>query len=408
MPSIFIVGVIIFMGFIFGEAAAKFNFPKVTGYILAGVVLNPQIIPLMPERMLDHTGIITNLALSIITFSVGGSLFYPTIKKLGKSIIYITIFEAEFAFILVAAGFLAILPFFMHSSTYSWVTVFIPASLLIACLASPTDPSATLAVAHEYKAKGEVTSTIMGVAAMDDVTGIVNYSIATVIAASLITHKAFSIYNSFVVPLYVIFGAVVLGIIFGLLFNAISEFVKRETEGVMIVLLVALLAICFGSATLIRVDELLSTMTMGIIVVNLNEQREKIFDVLQRYTEEMVFVIFFTVSGMHLNIGVLAKSFILILFFVVLRAMGKFIGTGLGAFLSNASSKVKKYTAGGLIPQGGIVVGLALMIKQDPDFSAISDLIVSLTIGATVLHEFIGPIFSRMALKKAGEINPRL
>jgi Kef-type K+ transport system membrane component KefB len=140
------------------------------------------------------------------------------------------------------------------------------------------------------------------------------------------------------------------------------------------------------------------------VVVNFNPNREKIFQILERYTEEIIFVIFFTLSGMHLNFKVLGSSVLLVVIFIILRNSGKFLGTWLGATISKSSPQVKKYTVGGLIPQGGIVVGLALVVKQHQDFSTIADFIISIIIGATVVHELVGPILSKISLQKAGEI----
>ncbi|MFA5356248.1 MAG: cation:proton antiporter [Candidatus Omnitrophota bacterium] len=403
MQSILIVGVIIITGFIFGELAVKFRLPKVTGYIIAGVILNPASFHFIPEDFPNHTGLITNISLAFITFSVGGTLLLSGIKKLGKTILYITAWEAELAFIAVAAGFLLISPFFIHISEATWVATFIPISLLLASLASPTDPSATLAVTHQYKAKGDVTSTIMGVSVLDDVLGIVNYSLAVVVAGSLILHKAFSVDSLLLKPAAIIFGGVGLGILFGSIFNKVSYFIRKETEGVFIVATLGLLFLCYGIAQLIGADELLATMAMGAIVVNFNPEREKIFMILER-PEELIFVLFFTLSGMSLNFGILAKSAILVVFFFIFRALGKAAGSFIGASISGAEKKVRRYTAGGLIPQGGIVIGLALMIKQQTAFADIADLIISITIGSTVIHELVGPVFAKMALKKAGEI----
>ncbi len=404
MPAVLIIGIIISVGFIFGEIATKIKLPKVTGYIIAGVLLNPDLLNLIPKDFTKHTDIVTNIALSFITFSVGGTLLYPKIKKLGKGIIYITLFEAELAFLAVVAGMLVITPLFINDAGATWLTTFVPISLLIGCLASPTDPSATLAVAHEYKAKGEVTSTIMGVAALDDVTGIINYSIAFAFARGLVTNQKLGILFLTSKPTVVIGGAIILGIVFGFVFNIATSLIKKETEGVLIVLVFAMLSLCFGMATLIGVDVLLSTMTMGIYVTNFNPKRSSIFRILERYTEELIFVLFFTLSSMQLNFSVMFTYIILVVFFVIFRTIGKISGTMVGAAIAGAPAKVRKYAAGGLIPQGGIVVGLALLIKQNGEFDHISDIIISIVIGATVIHELIGPILSETALKKAGEI----
>ncbi|MGA1790482.1 MAG: cation:proton antiporter [bacterium] len=404
MQSILIVGIIVFTGFIFGEIAEKLRLPKVTGYILAGIFLNPGLFNFITQDFIDHTTLVTNISLAFITFSVGGSLLYSRIKRMGKGILYITIFEAEFAFFSVIVGFLAVTPFFIHRDGVNWFSTFIPLSILMGSLGSPTDPAATLAVAHEYKAQGDVTSTIMGVAALDDAAGIMNYSVGMAVAGVFILHQGFNLYASFWRPLMIIGGSIILGIVFGFFFNGITLFVERESEGVYIVLIFALLSLCFGIATLLHFDELLSTMTMGTIVVNFNPKREQIFQILERYTEQLIFILFFTLSGMHLNFSVLSTYFILMLFFVIFRAIGKVSGTMLGAHLSKSSVSVKRYTAGGLIPQGGIVVGLALLIKQNHSFDAISDMIISIIVGATIVHEIIGPVLSKTMLKKAGEL----
>jgi len=404
MESLLIIGVILFTGFVLGEIVSKIRLPKVTGYIIAGVLLNPELFHIIPTNFTEHTAVITNVALAFITFSVGGTLLYKKIKKLGRGMIYITFFEAELAFLAVFLGFMAIVPFFLNVPNASLFAVFIPISILLASLASPTDPSATLAIAHEYKAKGDVSSTIMGVAAFDDAIGIVNYSIAITVAGLLILHQSFSINSSIISPLYIIFGAIVLGIIFGFIFNTISWAVKRETEGTLIVVIICFLLLCFGVAKIIGVDELLATMAMGAFVVNFNKMRDKIFKILERYTEELIFVLFFTISAMHLKFSVLSTSYILILFFVVFRTIGKVAGSKLGAHLAKSSKNVKKYVAGGLIPQGGIVIGLALLLKQNNSFDQIADIIISVIIGATIIHELVGPVIAKISLKKAGEI----
>jgi Kef-type K+ transport system membrane component KefB len=171
-------------------------------------------------------------------------------------------------------------------------------------------------------------------------------------------------------------GAVFLGSLFGTIFNWVGDFVRRDTEGVFIVLVFGLLTLCFGTASMIGVDQLLSTMTLGVIVINFNRQGEMIFKMLERYTEELIFVLFFTLSGMHLDFSVLSKSMLIVLIFFILRTIGKVSGCMLGASIAHSSDKVKKYTAGGLIPQGGIVVGLALIMKQNPAFHEFADIIL--------------------------------
>jgi Kef-type K+ transport system membrane component KefB len=259
-------------------------------------------------------------------------------------------------------------------------------------------------VQTEYKAKGKITSMIMGVAAFDDVLGIINFSVLTAVALSVVGDGDVNIAESVMKPVISIGGAILLGIASGLVLKLITKILTGETDGLLIVVISGFLIAIFGIADWLHVDELLSTMTFGAFVVNYSSLQEKIFRLLERYTDELIFLLFFTLSGMHLNFGTLGPSLILILCFVILRAMGKFAGTYLGGSLTHESSKVKKLTAFGLIPQGGIVIGMALLLKGKPAFSGMADIIISIIIGATIVHEIIGPVLAKYALKKAGEI----
>jgi Kef-type K+ transport system membrane component KefB len=404
MSSILLVGIIVFTGFVAGEGARKVGLPKVTGFLLAGVLLNPSVTGFISQDFVYHTDLVTNIALSFITFSVGGTLLLSRVKALGKSIMSITLFEAESAFLVVLIGVLLVAPLVIHVEGATWAGTFIPAALMIACLASPTDPSATLAVVHEYKAEGKVTSTILGAAAFDDVLGIINYSVAIALAQALAHHDRLSISSAVLTPVVAIGGAIGLGAAFGFGFSLFLRLLSRETEGALIVAVLAMLCLCFGVASRIGVDELLSTMTMGMVVVNYSPLREKVFKILERYTEELIFVLFFTLSGMHLGFSTLAQNLPLVVLFVLLRTLGKVVGTLVGGRLAGMSNTVTKYVAGGLLPQGGIVVGLALLMRQNEALADISGTIISVIIGATVLHEIGGPIVAKAAIKAAGEI----
>ena len=288
MEPIFIVGIIIFTGFILGEVSIRFGLPKVTGYIFAGIVLNPGLTHIVPESFVDNTTLVTNISLAFITFSVGGTLSFSKIHSLGKSIILITLFEAELAFIFVAAIFILLGPVVIQNPQQNMVSFFLPLSFLMASLASPTDPSATLAVVHESNARGKVTSTIMGVAAFDDILGIFNFSIAMSIADILMLHQSFGI-NSIGLPALKILSSIFIGGFFGFFLNVLTKRIRQESEGVLISLIISLLSLCFGLAEMLHSDELLSTMTMGVVVVNYNIRKKQVFKILERYTEELIF-----------------------------------------------------------------------------------------------------------------------
>jgi Kef-type K+ transport system membrane component KefB len=402
--SMLVVGTLLGVGLVLGRVARWVGLPKVTGYIVGGMLLNPQVTHLIPEDFTHHTDLVMNVCLALITFAVGGTLLAARIRALGKTIVAITLFEAEGAALCVALGFVIVFSLFEGIVPQAWLGAVIPMSVILGALAAPTDPSATLAVMHEYHAKGRVSSTIMGVAGMDDVLGIINYSVATSIAYAVLLHTSFSITSSILYPLVTIVGGICTGAAFGSLMNLITAKVELETEGTLIVVVLALLCLCFGTARFLAVDELLATMSMGIVVVNFHRDQKRVFTLLERYTEELVFAFFFTLSGMSLNVGTLFHTLPLVALFVVLRALGKVSGAVSGASVGGAPSRVGRLTSIGLIPQGGIVIGLALLIRAKEEFAPLAPTLIAIVIGATVIHELVGPILSTLSLRKAGEI----
>ena len=396
MAPLFNIGIVILCGYLGGFLAEKVRLPKIVGYILMGVLLDPQLLGILPENFLKNSLIANDFALAIITFSVGSSLAWSKIKQLGKSIVSITFFEAEFAFIFVAIGMT-----FMITSGSIWHSLAV--ALLLAALASPTDPTATLAVEHEYKADGPVSRTIMGVAASDDALGIMNFSLAVALASALLLGSSYlTVSNLVVAPLIIILTSLLLGIVVG----AFLTFLAREVKeaGSILALVFGTLFVCYGAAHYLHLDELLSTMTVGIAFVNMSRRSDEVFALVSNYFEELIFIIFFVLAGANLNFSTLINNAWLIVVFVILRTSGKFLGTYLGARISGASLNVRRYTAYGLLPQGGIVIGLAILIQQNPNFHSFGSLIVSLILGTTVIHEFIGPLLAKFAIGKAGEI----
>jgi Kef-type K+ transport system membrane component KefB len=324
------------------------------------------------------------------------------LKELGRAVLLIALGEAQLAAVLVTLGCIAVLPFLLKSDG-AFLTMVVPLAVLLGALASPTDPSATLAVIHQYKAKGLVSFSIMASAAVDDALGIINFSLGTVIASFLVAHGSGHL-SSLYEPIVAIGGAVVLGAFAGVAFHFIPRLLRAESDGLLLVLVVALLMVCYGVASAFGLDQLLATMSMGMVVVNFGWSRDRVFRLLEEYIEPLVFVLFFTISGMLLDIQILFRFLPLVLLFVVFRSFGKLTGAYVGATLGRASRRVRKYVGWGLIPQGGIVIGLALVLQKDPAFAELSNILLSVIIGATVLHELIGPLAAKLAIQRSGEM----
>lgn len=178
---------------------------------------------------------------------------------------------------------------------------------------------------------------------------------------------------------------------------------KIKGEGNWIIITLSLIAMCYGVAAYFEVDELLACMLMGLIVVNTSKNHKLVFGTLERYTEQLIFLFFFVLSGLQLNVQMIPQALLPVIVFVLLRMAGKYTGSYLGAMFVKSESKIKKYTAGGLIPQGGIVIGLVLLLNQYEAFSEFYDILLAVIMGSVIINEIAGPLAARYSLKKAGE-----
>ena len=399
MEALFQFGLVLFMGYLFGSVASLLKLPRVSGYILAGMVMSPSLLGIVDREFLDGADLITHASLSLITFLIGASLSWRKVKKLGKSMVFITLGEAELAFLTVFITMTAYLLFFQEYDPALTIAL----ALLFGALASPTDPTATLAVIHESRARGPLTTTVLGVAALDDATGILNFVLGFSVASALASGTSLSIGSTVWEVVFQIFGALLLGFVMGLGMFLLGKLARSRKEAVT--LTVGVLFLTFSVARTIGVDELLSTMSVGITIANIGNAWEEFEKPLENYIEDLIFTAFFVVGSAFLDLKALLGFFPIVLIYILSRFAGKFAGTYMGGYLSEAPEKVRRYLVFALFPQGGIVIGLALLASQDPNFKEMGSLLVNVVIGATVVHELLGPISSKFALTKAGEVS---
>ena len=398
-------GILIISGFVFGELANLVKLPKASGYLIAGIVLNPDVLFsfFSREEMNQLSDFPLDMALAIIAFSIGGGLHRKEIKSLGKSIVAIGINQAEVTLLVVTFGIIGFFSLFPGWAG-TWENQLVPLAIILGALALPTDPAAFLAVKHELKAAGKITTTTLGIAAIDDMLTFLNFVIAVSIAGIFMGgNTGGSVTNELWHALIEIVSSIGIGIVFGIALNGVSRLVKNENEGVLIVMLIGFILSCYGLAVAFELEKLLASMAMGIVVVNYNPIKAKLFDLLERYTEELVFVIFFTLSGIQLEFSVMGEALLLVILFAVLRFTGKWLGTISGASLAQSPPAIKRYTTLALLPQGGIVIGLALTLQGKPAFSEYDDLILGVVIISSIFYEILGPITTKYALQKTGE-----
>ena len=378
------LGIAILTGFAFSYLAKLVKLPNVTGYLVGGLVLG--LTGLIPKGVLENFGIISDVALGFIAFSIGSEFKLSHLKKVGAAPVIIMLLEAFFAVIVVAGALIAL-------------GFDLALSLMLGAIAAATAPAATLMVVRQYKADGPVTRMLLPVVAMDDAAALMAFSICSAIAQVIVSHTTLSVGAMILNPLIEIVGSLVLGALLGVAVSIISRWLKHKSE--LTSLDVAAIFLSVGLASMLGLSSLLVCMMLGALCVNMSQKAQE----LQRRTDKItppIYMLFFVISGAELDVSALASIGVVGAVYIVARVVGKVAGASLGAVISKCDKPIKKYLGFTLIPQAGVAIGLSLLaMKTVPQYG---ETIRAVVLCATLIYELVGPVITKISLEKAGEI----
>lgn len=402
-PLLLYVGLLLLASQAGGRLAVAARVPRVTGYLVAGIFIGPAVIGLIPERVVESDlGLITEIALAIIAFSIGGSLKFSRLRGLGKSIFFITIAQAAGAFCAVTFVLAAVLPLFtkgFEAPVSYWGEIF-PAALIVGAVSAATAPAAVMGVVHEYRCRGPFTTVLLGVIALDDALTIFFFAVAMSVAAALTKSGALSADAVLIGPSLEILIAIAVGGAIGLILRFPMRFFHKS-EVILGVILGAILTTA-GLARWAGVSPLLANMMLGFVAVNFLVHEEEAFRTVES-VEEPLFGIFFALAGAHMLTEGLGGVGLLAVAIVVARFSGKFAGTFWGAKISRAPKTVGRYLGLALLPKAGVTVGLILEAAARFDGMPIWRVLIGAVLASVILNELIAPLGTRYALFKSGE-----
>lgn len=382
-----ILAIMILGGMAMGRLAKLCKLPNVTGYLVAGLILGPSLLGLIPESFSSDITIISDAALGFIAFSIGSEFKLSYFKRVGVTPIVIAVFESLFAVLFVFAALLI--------AGYS-----LPFSIVLASIAAATAPAATIMVIKQYKAKGPVTETLLSVVAIDDAVALILFGISVAIAQIFTNPGQVSLFASIAKPLIEIFGALICGFALGLLFTIPMRWFKKD--GNRLALTVAFIFAGIGIAKLFGFSPLLLAMAMGAAITNLSKDVNHIMKLSDSITPP-IFVLFFVGSGAELQLSVIPTIGLVGILYIVFRFAGKWAGASFGSAICRANPNITKYLGPALMPQAGVAIGLSLVATQVvPEYGAV---IRAVILCGTLIYELLGPAVAKLSLKKAGEIH---
>ena len=392
------VSLMLICGFLMTRLTKLLKLPNVTAYIFAGILLGPYCFGLIPESVIEGSAFLSDIALAFIAFSTGEFFTFSSLKKNGAKVVLITVLEALTASVAVFLVSFAILKLDLAFS------------LVISALASATAPASTMMTIRQTGAKGDFVDTLLQVVALDDIVGLVAYSVAISVAVAL-SSGVFSA-GSVVKPLLLNLGVLLLGGFFGVLMKWLMP-KKRSTDNRLIISIALLLFFC-GICAVLDVSPLLGCMSMGTVYINLTGD-DKLFKQLN-YFSPPVLLLFFVRSGLNFKLDSLVNNSAAIgsvpliavgVCYFVARIVGKYGGAYLGCLAVKKDKKVRNYLGFALVPQAGVAIGLAALgARTLGGESGVA--LETVILASSVLYELVGPALAKLSLYLSGSYSDKL
>ena len=397
--TIISIALMLAIGFLMTRVTKKLRLPNVTAYIVGGILAGPFCLNLLPQTIVEGTSFLPDIALAFIAFSTGEFFRVSALKKNGGKVLVITVLESCCAAVLV---FLV-----------CWLVLGLNLafSIVLGALATATAPASTIMTIRQTGAKGDFVETLLQVVALDDVVGLVLYSIAVSVATAVFSSSGFRIANV-LIPLGKTILLMILGGGFGLIMKGLTG-ARRSTDNRLIIAIAVLFSYC-GICAVLDVSPLLGCMAMGMVYIN-TAGDERMFRQLNYFSPPILLLFFFR-SGFSFdldslvgNTGALGTVPLLVVgvVYFLVRILGKYIGAWTGCSLAKKSSKVRNYLGLALIPQAGVAIGLAALGARELG-GEMGHALETIILSSSVLYELIGPGSAKLSLYLSGSYSNEL
>jgi len=389
------IGLLIALSFLGSKLFQRLGIPQVVGFIVMGVVLGTSFLNLVPIELVEELTFVSEVALGLIGFDMGSHLRFDELRQKGRSILFILLFESFGTFLLVSAGIYLI-------------TGSVHAALIFGALSSATAPAATVDVLAEYDAQGPLTTSLLAVVGLDDALSLLLFSIVAAYTETLLTGTGRpTLIQVLELPFFEIGGSILLGVLAGLILNQILHRMKNLHDAMAIS--IGFVFLCVGISETMSLSLILTTMVMGITVVNQYPEHGRSIRFTIEQAGPVVYVLFFTLVGARFAIRLLPAMGLIGIAYVLLRSGGKFVGAWLGGLVGGAEPAVKNNLGFGLLSQAGVAIGLAMACVNrftplGPEGEKLGMLIISVITATTFVVQIFGPIGVKFAIGRAGEI----
>ena len=413
MSTLLSVSIALLAGLLMTRLFKPFKLPDVTAYLIAGVLIGPYCVGALgvdgfgfsSMHAVEALGLVADVALGFIAFSIGSEFRLEELKKTGKQAFVIGIVQALVATLFVDLALLGV--HYMMPDKLS-----LPQLLVLGAIATATAPAATLMVVRQYKADGPLTKLLLPIVALDDAVGLIVFAVSFGIAKTILSGQV-DLVSIILNPLVEIVCSLILGAIMGWILTQLEKMFHSNTNRLnmtiaFVFLTVALSMLDFHIGPVhIAFSSLLVCMMLGTIFCNICPLSEDLMGRSDKWTSPLL-AIFFVISGAELELSVFADIAIVGIgvVYIIFRCLGKYFGTLISAKATKCEPQICKYLGITLFPQAGVALGMCSIVASSTDFGSEGTLIRNITLFAVLIYELFGPLMTRQALMSAGEIKP--
>ncbi|NSW55743.1 MAG: cation:proton antiporter [Armatimonadetes bacterium] len=400
--SIFALSLLLAAGFAGARLAKLVRLPSVTGYILAGILLGPSAFDIIPHHLMEQElRVFTEIALMLVAFGIGERFDLQQLSTTWPRLSRISLGEITGAFVLVCGAVLLTMRVASGGGEEVAWPASISAALICASIAVATAPAATVAVMRELQAAGPVSRLVLSALVVNNALSITLFGICVAVARVLLGTAEGSGLAQAVQPVVLTLAALGLGLAGGVTTDLIVHRLSSRAD----VLIVALTAVffCGGFAQYLGLSALLAGVAAGFAVVNRDRRDVRAFRALNDF-EPPIYGLFFTLAGADLALSDLVRSGAVGAAFVIARAVGKYLGAWLGGRSAGMSCEQATSVGLGLIPQAGLAIGLAFLVRQDASLEAVRPVIINVVVASVVVNELIGPPLVRLMCLRTCEV----
>jgi Kef-type K+ transport system membrane component KefB len=420
MEVLFSVSLALVAGLLVSRLVKPLKLPAVTGYLIAGIIIGPYCLGrlTLPEGfdligMLHSTegvealGIISQVALGFIAFAIGTEFEMKNLRKIGKQATIIGILQALVTAVVVDTALIG-LHFILGEEKLP-----LSVAIILGAIATATAPAATLMVVKQYKAKGPLTNILLPVVALDDAVGLVVFAISFGVAKALQTGDV-DIISMVVNPIIEVVGSLILGALLGFLFTWVEDHFQSNSKRLCLSITFVLMAVSLSMLKIeigrvhIGFSSLLVCMMLGTIFCNICDSADELMEKTDKWTMP-IYVLFFVLSGAELELSVFTSGIIVLIgvVYIIFRCVGKYFGAFSSALLTKCNPNIVKYLGITLFPQAGVALGMSIIVKEQMG-DGIGGLVRNIILFSVLVYELVGPLLTKIALTKAGDITPRV